>query len=107
MNEQRNQSKSKRPKYTYETRAQRAERIHATKVNAKRRKIKLKYAKPIETPEREAKRAEDAKEAARKVFDNWLQKNYVTEFAKKHQKHYGLVYWVRQALEDALPKEEK
>lgn len=103
-NSQKNRSKCKRFwKYGSETTEQARARRYATKAAARRRKRKLRYARPNETPELRAARAQRAKKAALQLFKKWLETRRVTEFAARPG-YYDLVFWVRQGLPDILPE---
>lgn len=105
MNEKRNQSKSKAYFVSDESREKRRERYYATKSNAKRRKLKLRLAKPKETPERQAQRATKEKASALKWFTKWLDSNKVTTFAMKDRGYCNLTYYLAGALNDCLPED--
>ncbi len=114
MNKQRNRSKSSRRKgWPYdniggtnaEKNKDRADRIAATKKNSRKKRARAKYATPKETPELKAAEAVRAKEAARKLFERFLEGPRVTKFlAKGQHRRYGLTWWVKGWL-DELGKE--
>lgn len=83
------------------------DRITATKKNSKKKMLRAKYAGPKETPLLKAQRAQAAKEAARKVFEQWLESPKINEFAANHSRHPTLASYVHFALEDAIPTDEE
>lgn len=105
MNTQRNRSKAKRfwP-YGSETRADALARIHATKKNSKKKRLRAKYAKPKDAPDLKAERVTQAREAARRVFERWLLSPNVTKIAAElvpPRDSSRLVRLVREILRDA------
>ncbi len=114
MNKQRNKSKSGGRASPFadgvgntrdERHKDRADRIAATKKNSKKKTLRAKYAPPKETAELRAARAEKSREAARKVFEKWLESPAVREFAKNDKgRQNTLSHYVYLALSDALPE---
>lgn len=102
INQGRNKSKSKRYMSLFnETRDQKADRLHATKRNSKKKVLQAKYAKPKETVELKSERLAQAKAAALKMFQSWLERPEISRFSGEIR-YYSLSHLVEVALNDCL-----